>query len=48
MGGGELGVATRKSQMPGRQRASHDPMRITLVEIPHRREGEPVETIFRG
>ena len=44
MGDGELGVTTRKYQMPGKQ----DPMGMTLTEIPHRGKGEPVETISRG
>ena len=29
-------------------RASQDPMGMTLAEIPHKGEGKPVETIFRG
>jgi hypothetical protein len=28
--------------------ASQDPIGMTLAEIPHKREGEPVETISRG
>jgi hypothetical protein len=44
MGDGELGVAIRKSQMPGKQ----EPPRTPLAEIPHKEEGEPIETISRG
>jgi hypothetical protein len=44
MGDGELGVATRKSQMLGKQ---EDPMRMRLAEMPNKREGEPAETISR-
>jgi hypothetical protein len=38
MGDGKLGVAIRKSQMPGKQ----DPTGMTLVEIPNKEEGEPI------
>jgi hypothetical protein len=46
MGDGKLGVATRKSQMPGKQ----DPPRtqwecMALAEIPNKMERIPVETI---
>jgi hypothetical protein len=44
---GELGVVTRKSQMPGKK-ASQDPTGMTLAEIPPKGEGEHVETISRG
>jgi hypothetical protein len=44
MGNGELGVATSKSQMPGKQ----DPKEMRLAEMPNKEEGEPVETISRG
>ena len=36
---GKLGVATRKSQMPGKQEPSSTPMGMTLAEVPHKREG---------
>jgi hypothetical protein len=51
MGDRELRVATRKSQKvpdTGKARVSQDPMRMTLAEIPNKREREPVETISRG
>jgi hypothetical protein len=32
----ELGIATRKSQMPGKARASQAPSGMKLVEIPHK------------
>jgi hypothetical protein len=41
---GELGVATRKSRMLGKQ----EPTGMTLAEISHKGEGEPVKTISRG
>ena len=45
MGDGELGVATRKSQMPGKQRASQDPMGMTLAEIPQKGEGDHIQRL---
>ena len=42
MGNGELGVVTRKSQMPGKQEPQ-DPTGMTLAEIIHKGEEEPVE-----
>jgi len=48
MGDGELGVANRKSRMPGTQEAPQTQTRITLAELPNRRGIEPVETISRG
>ena len=47
MGDGELGVATRKSQMP-RNQESQDSTGMTLAEIPLKGEGDPVETISKG
>ena len=47
-GGWGTGGSNQKVPDARKARASHDPMRITVVEIPHRREGELVETIFRG
>ena len=40
---GELSVATRKSQMPGKQEAP----RMTLAEIPNKAKIEAIETISR-
>ena len=40
--GGDGGKHVRKA------RDSQDPMGMTLAEIPHKGEGEPVETISRG
>ena len=48
MGNGELGVATRKVPDTRKARAFQDPMGMTLAEIPHTGEGEPVKTISRG
>ena len=39
----ELGLATRKSQMPGKQGPFQDPTGMTLAEIPHKGEREHVE-----
>ena len=46
IGDGELAIATRKSQMPGKL----EPPRIQweLAEISHKGEGKPVKTISRG
>jgi hypothetical protein len=47
MGYGELGVETRKLQMPGKQKPPPPDLTVvTLVKIPHK--GEFVETISRG
>lgn len=48
MGDGELGVATKKSQMPGKKEPLRTPPGMTLAEITNKGEGEPVETISRG
>jgi hypothetical protein len=48
VGDGELGVATRKSQMPGIQEFPRTQQGTTLAEIPKRGEIEPGETISRG
>jgi hypothetical protein len=48
MGDGELGVATRKCQMPGKQEAPQDPMGMTLAGISNKEKGELVKTISRG
>jgi hypothetical protein len=44
---GELGISTKKSQMPGKQ----EPLRTPRDDIslrPHKGEEEPVETVSRG
>jgi hypothetical protein len=49
VGDGELGVATRKSQMPEKQEVhSTHQAGMTLAEIPNKGEREPVESIYRG
>jgi hypothetical protein len=42
------GVTTRKSQMPGTPRISHNPTGMTLAKIFNKQETESVETIFSG
>jgi len=44
---GNLGVATSKSQMPGKQETPRN-LGMALAEMPNKGEGEPVETISRG
>jgi hypothetical protein len=46
VGSGKLWVATKKSQMPGKQEPPR--MVMTLAEIPTKGDREPVETISRG
>jgi hypothetical protein len=48
MGDWELGVATRKSHMPGKQEAPRTQQGMRLAEMPNKGEQEPVETISRG
>ena len=48
MGDGEMGVANKMPQTPGKQDNSQDQMGMTLAEIPNKGEREPVETISRG
>jgi hypothetical protein len=45
---GELGIATRKYQMTRKQEPPSTHTGMTLAEIQHKLEGEPVETISRG
>jgi hypothetical protein len=47
-GGWETGNNNQKVPDAREARASQDPTGMTLAEILHRGEGEPVETIFRG
>jgi hypothetical protein len=47
MENGELGVATSKSQKPGKQDAQRT-QRMRLAEMPNKGKGEPEETISRG
>ena len=45
---GELGVGSNQIVPDARKaRASQDPIGMTLDEIPHKGEGEPVKTISR-
>jgi hypothetical protein len=44
VGDGELGIATRMSQMTGKQ----DLLGMTLAEITNKGETEPIEIISRG
>jgi hypothetical protein len=49
MGDEELGGDSNQKVPDARKaRASQDPTGVTLAEIPHKGEGEPVETISRG
>jgi hypothetical protein len=47
MGGGEMGVATSKSQIPGKKEAPRN-QRGGHCEMPNNRKGEPVEAISRS
>ena len=47
MGNGELGVAIRKSLIPGKQEAPR-PKGDDIAEVPNKWEREPVDTISRG
>jgi hypothetical protein len=44
---GEQRVPTRKSQMLRKPSASQNPTGMTLAEMPHKEEGESVNTISR-
>ena len=47
---GRWGTGGSNQKVPDarKARASQDPTGMTLAEIPHKGEGEPVETISRG
>jgi hypothetical protein len=47
-GGWGTGDINQKIPDTRKARASQDPMEMTLAEIPHKGEGEPVKTISRG
>ena len=47
MGDGELGGSNQKVPDARKARASQDPTRMTLAEIPNKGEGEPFETIIQ-
>ena len=47
MGDGELGVATSKSQMQGKEEALRTPW-DDITRNTAQREGEPVKTLSRG
>ena len=40
--------SNQKAPDARKARASHYPMGMTLNEIPHKGEGEPVENIYKG
>jgi len=44
VGDEELGIATRKSQIPGKQEAPRTQQGMTLAKTPNKGEREPVET----
>ena len=48
MGHGELGGSNQKVSDARKVRSSQDPIGMTLAEMPHKGEGEPVDTIARG
>jgi hypothetical protein len=48
MGDGELGGSNQKVPDARKARASQDPTEMTLAEIPHKGEEEPVKAISRG
>jgi hypothetical protein len=48
MGDGELGDSNQNVSDARKARASQNPTVMTLAEIPHKGEGEPIETISRG
>jgi hypothetical protein len=48
MGDGGVGSSNQKIPDARKARASQDPMIMSLTEIPHKGEGEPVNTISRS
>jgi hypothetical protein len=45
---GKLGGSNQKAPDARKARAFQDPTGVKFAEIPHKGEGEPVETISRG